>query len=506
MLRFVDRRLKAAALLASGLLSLSGCFDGGVTVGWPVPPAGAQSAIFVRECGAEKTVEAFDLPGQPQVLIERCVGTWTHWLAFYPNTLAELRITPGLQDPAGCPALTKGCCRSEAIPDPAKDGLYYAPLSEGISALVRYEGGDSEGWPSGLDTLVVGRGCDCPTEPVRVTLTRLDASRIVRVAHLTGEELLVLASSHYVSGQRARCELYHTDLAELRRSTVLRDAFATFEGFDCASLAAFADGRYFIGLGGGEGRVLTGTVGAAPVAIEHPDGAAVPLRETQSLALRPGSEAEPEIATVGRYRAAEFETYRGGQWVEHGDADAMRGTCTDPFNRDQGSGIGWLNEEELYVLPPALPRNMQQLEPRVSQPDGLWRLKGGELTWLNVPHDPEDCLRSLVLSSEHGPHVSTYGANVFALREDGWRQVLSVADLAPFPFESFLRALLPVEGGLLYARGDGVLGLYVDPNRCFEQVVANIRFAQILRVGPVFVASGDAVDAQRSGGIAIIEL
>lgn len=487
-----------------GLVALAtaaaACLDTN-TLDSPEAPAGAKSALIVRTCGAVSKVEAYDLPLPTAVHVETCESVLDYWIGYLPEPLSALQIESGPQDPRGCESSGLICCREVPLPRPPKGWLHRAQFAEGrLDVATRFD--DADEWPGELSTFVLARECSCPAKVPRVDAISLPEAR-VRIAKLAGERLLVLTTSHSSESAPPESRLYETTLSELMNAGFPETPFATIDEHLPSQIVALEDGRYFLGLNFERGHILAGRVGEAPSLLSNPYES--PDRESRLIALRPGPDAEPQVATLGRFRGPAFDLYAARGWMTFSRPDLPRGTCTDRFYREQRESIAWVDEDRLLVMPAAQDYRQRVTTTATNTPDGLLQWRNGEVTWLMVDRPEGDCLHGMTMTEGLGLVLHTHAPRVFRLVGETWAEIVAPEVFPPLTFESGLRAVIDLDGGLLYTRGSGVLGLIRDGLSCFEETVTNCRIEQLIRVGDVIVGACDSSGSGREAGLVIIQ-
>lgn len=496
--------------MSAGLLA---CVDG-TGVPWPAPPAGAESALWIRRCGETLEAHAYDLPAPSWALVERCAEESTYWLAYLERSLSAYRLRPGPLETRGCQESALPCCRSVALPASLPGQVFESKRSEGDTAFFRADEVAAGAWPAALSELRVNRDCSCPTSPPLVLNRPARGYRRVRFARLEGESLLVL-------GLRHRRDMMPSELAELFLTTVSKleaegfpredQRFAEIAGSTPSIVVATKDGRYFVGqeawvptaTTGVPGPLLRGRVGEAPTPVAFPD--AEGRRESRLIALRPGTEDEPELAVLAATRPFEVATLRGEEWTLRGEASLMTDTCRAPF-RTQEEALVWRSEDELWALPRAARPEWRQdsIDDPVDTPDGFWRIEAGRVRWERPPRPEGECWSGIYPTETWGPLLATHKPRLLRLGAQGWEAFIAPEAFPPITFEGELQSLLETSGGLLYGRATGLIGLISDGDHCFEVAATQGKLRQLVRVGDWIVGAEDASSAQTDAAMVLI--
>lgn len=490
------------ALLAAcaGLLA---CVEG-TAVSWPAAPPGAESALFVRQCGAELSVDAFELPSAPVPFVEHCGSDSVYWLVYLDSQLAARGLRPGPQETRGCDESTFACCREVSLPEPAAGFVFRARRFQGETTFSEPAESELLGWPSELAALRINRECRCPSQPPRVENRPADGYGKVRIARLEGEEFLVLAIRQPGDAELTRdADLFVTTVSELRSSGFPETPFASITGSLPSDLAASLDGRYFVGQEIADGGLWQGRVGEPPERVELPGDD--PRSGPRLVALRPGSGVEPELAITARARPEALVLYKAGAFSTYGRASDMVGRCRDS-GRGQRAALVWRDEDELVAMPAEAREEWRVGQPDTSTntPDGLWRLRDGQIRWERLPKPEGECLTGLFWTETFGLLATTYRPRILRLDERGWTELVQPEDFPPLALAGELRSLVDWDGGLLYARGTGLIGFHSGDAHCFEERATLGRVEQLVRIGEVIVGAEDGANSRMSGGLVLI--
>lgn len=503
--------LRSRRVLVAVSLCLTACVEG-IAAPWPAAPVEAESAIWVRRCADEVQVWAFELPARPPPFVENCELDLTYWLAYLPGSLASYRLRPGLLETKGCEQSALTCCRPAELPEALPGQIYESRRSEGDSAFFPTSEPLDPAWPSEFSDVRVNRGCSCPRALPQVLNRPAVGYRRVRFAPLAGEELLVLA----VGPLATQSDLFLTTVSKLETEGFPGESerFAEIVGSLPSSVVALPDGRYFLGQEAWvntstssrsiPGPLLHGRVGQAPVPVPFAD--AEDRRETRLIALRPGTEDEPELAALALTRPFELLSLRGNTWTSFGDASSMSGVCRGPLDT-QEQALVWRDEHEVLAMPGSARKEwrMGEHDDQVNTPDGLWRMRDGVIRWERPPRPESECWSGLYQTETWGPLLATHRPRLLRLGNAGWEDFIPPERFPQIRFDGELQYLLETDGFILYTRATGLVGLLSEEDHCFEAQRTMGRLRQLIRVGGKIVGAEDAPSGTGHAAMVLID-